>query len=411
MVKSREDFTPDLTPPNSIRELIEMELHVQTTTDKQGEKHFLPNTDGDLDDLMKRVFARIEQKALEVYKSAEPWALRAWALANLLQDEVVADETIQIADNLVAPVKDWQDKEEFDPLTFYRKRLNTLGLKPNTIKLYMCTAARVVGKFGRKRFYNDEELAEYQDWAAAHFTATSSYVHECARLTQFIRNLPGANRHRELPLKVPKMPDKFYQPTLTDHEVEYIIWSAALDNLPPSIVVRLVVASIYGARRIELSKLSSKDIHLNGKESYLYIHTAKGGDKRKQPIPECLIPLFDIPIKPIGFSMLEYWFRKVIEKACIPWRHRLGWHALRRNVVTLLDRQGSQSDIAISKFMRWSTPRELGMLDRYRQTPAEESDRVILENHPTVKAWEYALPFICEFNQHYRNSGTSLRYM
>ena len=92
----------------------------------------------------------------------------------------------------------------------------------------------------------------------------------------------------------------------------------------------------------------------------------------------------------------------IVKRVSIPWRKGSGFHSFRRNVVTLLDGMGTQSDISIHKFMRWSTPRHLGMLDRYRRTPTEESDTKILNNHPKVKLWEEIIPYVIEFNPYYR---------
>jgi hypothetical protein len=62
-----------------------------------------------------------------------------------------------------------------------------------------------------------------------------------------------------------------------------------------------------------------------------------------------------------------------------------------------------KSDIAKHKFMRWSVPRHLGMLGRYRRIPTEVSDRAILEQHPRVKMWERILPFLIDCNSHYKS--------
>jgi len=84
----------------------------------------------------------------------------------------------------------------------------------------------------------------------------------------------------------------------------------------------------------------------------------------------------------------------------------MGFHSFRRNVVTALDQMGTQSDISIHKFMRWSTPRHLSMLDRYRQTPTEESDMKILSQHPRVALWEEVIPHLLKWNPYYRKLCT-----
>ena len=166
-------------------------------------------------------------------------------------------------------------------------------------------------------------------------------------------------------------------------------------------VIRIAVASIYGGRKGELAQLSSEDIYLDGDKSYIHIPTMKRGIRKKQPIPQSLLPLFSVPIEPITSPTLHNRLKRVVEKAEVPWELGSGFHSFRRNVVTMLDQTSTQSDIAIHKFMRWSTPRHLGMLDRYRRTPTEVSDTKILSEHPRVKLWEEIIPYLAQFNPYY----------
>ena len=398
----REDLEIEpATRPTSIREIVLDELY-SDNAHKEGLTYPKPES---IEDLLAKVYAHIERQALEVFKSNEPWALRRWALENILKEEVVSEATVDIADGLISPILDWQKEQPLDPIAYYNHRLtHTLRRKPETIRAYMVTASRFVGKFGRKRHYSDEEVMEYLDWAGEHFkNKQSSYVHECQRLLQFLRNLPGANRQRQLPIPMPQMPDEFNQPMLTDEEVEKAGWACVLDRIRPNMVVRIAVASLYGGRKGELSQLSSEDIYLDGDKSYIYIPTMKRGVKKKQPIPPSLVPLFSVPIEPVTPPTLHNRLKKILTRAEIPWRHGMGFHSFRRNVVTILDQLGTQSDISIHKFMRWSTPRHLGMLDRYRRTPTEVSDMAILNQHPRVAMWEEIIPYLAKFNPYYRS--------
>jgi len=257
-------------------------------------------------------------------------------------------------------------------------------------------------RFWSINHYSDDEILQYLDWAGEHFKQKqSSYVCECQRLLQFLRNLPNANRDRKLPIPMPGMPDKFRQPMLSDNEVEAICWATVVDKIKPNMVIRLAVASIYGGRVGELAQLSSNDFYLDGAKSYIWIPTMKRGVRKKQPIPAALLPLFQAPIKATSVPTLHNKLKRVLSKAEIPWQYGMGFHSFRRNVVTALDKLGTQSDIAVYKFMRWSTPRHLGMLDRYRRTPSEESDMKILENHPRVKLWQDIIPYLVKINPHY----------
>ena len=399
-MKTREDFKLDTTPPRSIRDIVLEEISFTSHDGKTDNPLLIQN----IDELMQAVFARIEQQALQIYKSNEIWALRRWCLEHVLKDEIVNEAACKIADGIVSPIVDWQHDQTFDPIQYYRRRLTTtLGLSEGTIRVYMQTAAKFIAMIGRKASYSDNDAMQYLDWAGGHFKSKSSYVCECQRLLQFLRNLPNADRRRELPIRMPKMPDTFNQPMWSDSEIETLAWACVLDKVKPNMVIRIIVASIYGGRKSELAELDSNDFYLNGDKSSIYIATKKGGDKRRQPIPQSLVPLFAIDIKPINPVTLHSKLRQIAEKAPVVWKHGSGFHSFRRNVVTMLDSLDA-SDMAQYKFLRWATPRHLGMLDRYRQIPSEASDAKILRQHPRVKLWEEILPYMLEFNPYYRKA-------
>ena len=398
-MKDRTDFELDQSPPRSIRDIVLEEISYTNYDGKTDN----PLQAQSLDELMQAVFARIEQQALQIYKSNEIWALRKWCLEHLLTDQIVDEATVQIADGIVAPVLDWQKDQIFNPIQFYRHRLTyTLRRSEGTVRVYMQTAAKFVAMVGRKKSYSDDEVMQYLDWAGGHFPSKSSYVCECQRLLQFLRNLPGADRKRELPIPMPKMPDKFNQPMFSDDDIETIAWASVILKLRPNMVVRLVIGSIYGGRKSELAELSSGDFYLDGEKSYIYIATKKGGDKRKQPIPPSLVPLFSVPIEPINPVTLHVRLRNIVEKIGVEWKHGSGFHSFRRNVVTMLDSLENVSDMSRYKFVRWATPRHLGMLDRYRRIPSEESDAKILSVHPRVKLWEEIIPLLMDLNPYYK---------
>jgi len=398
MSKIRKDFELDTTPPRSLRDLVIEQLNYTSYNGKTNNALEVQSLDG----LMQQVFARIEQQALQIYKSNEIWALRRWCLEHILTDQIVNEAACKIADGIVSPIVDWQHDQNFDPIQYYRRRLTTtLGLSEGTVRVYMATAAKFIGMIGRKASYTDDEIMQYLDWAGGHFNSKSSYVCECQRLQQFLRNLPNADRRRELPIRMPKMPETFNQPMFSDDDIETIAWASVIFKLKPSIIIRLVVASIYGGRKSELAELSSDDFHLDGDKSSIYIATKKGGDKRRQPLPQSLIPLFSVPIEPVNPVTLHVRLRNAVEQSGVEWKYGSGFHSFRRNVVTMLD-DLDVKDLAQYKFVRWATPRHLGMLDRYRQRPSEESDAKILSIHPRVKLWETILPSMLEVNPYYR---------
>jgi hypothetical protein len=157
---------------------------------------------------------------------------------------------------------------------------------------------------------------------------------------------------------------------------------------------------VYGARVSELTELSSKNINLNGNKSTILIPTKKGGRKKPQPIPKSLVPLYNVPLSPISEGRLNRQLKRLCRKAHIILPSRGGFHSIRRRVVTELTKI-EHSEISIHHFMRWAVPRQFAMLSRYRQTPVEESDMVILSKHLYVKLWEGVKPYLLLQNKSY----------
>ena len=390
-----------LDVPASLREIVVDELHQASYDDWRAGKETKPITDETIGELMVKVYQRIESEALEVFKSNEPWALKAWAYSTILKDAVASEASQSMVEELMSPVVEWQDKQPFNPIGYYVDKLENIERKTQrTVECYMLTAARFVAKAGRKRHYTDEDVEGYLSHISKRYPNQCTYRQECTRLLQFLRRLPGADPLRKLPIAMPKMPDEFYQPTFSQQEVETIAWATVLDNIPFNIVVRLIVASVYGARRSELTDLSSGDIHLDGDKSTLYIRTKKGGQRKPQPIPQALVPLFAVPISPIGGVSLQRKLQRVCRKAGVHLPFRGGFHCFRRRTVTTIA-EIEASDINIHNFMRWSIPRSFSMLSRYKQTPVEETDRAILNKHPMVKLWEEITPYLLTLNTSY----------
>ncbi len=192
-------------------------------------------------------------------------------------------------------------------------------------------------------------------------------------------------------------------PIFSNEDIELLVWTTAFKNTPYNIVVRLIVATIYGARISELSELSSNNIHLDGSNSTIFIRTKKGGRKKPQPIPESLVPLFNVPISPMSTDRLHRCLRRLCKQAKVKLPERGGFHCIRRRVATILT-EIEHSEISIHDFMRWAKPRQFSMLSRYRQTSVEETDKAILEKHPFVKLWEEIIPYLLSYNTSYTSN-------
>lgn len=393
-----QDF--ELEPPSSLRDFIEDQMRDSLDYDLKRGKKVKAITDEVIDELMPKLFRWIEKQALEVFKSNEPWALKAWAYSTILKDTVASEVNQSMVEELMSPVTEWQNKQPFDPISYYRERLDVERKSDRTKECYLLTAARFVAKMGRKRHYTDGDIEEYQKLANKRYPNPDSYYQELRRLLQFLRRLPGADKQRQLPMGMPQMPTEFYQPVFSREDVEALIWATVLDNIPANMVVRLLVASVYGARRSELTELSSGDIHLDGDKSTIYIRTKKGGQRKPQPIPKPLVPLLAVAIRPMHGHTIQRQLKKICRKAEVNLPFRGGYHCFRRRTVTEVA-EVNPSDVDVSNFMRWAKPRT--MLARYKQTPVEQTDRAILEKHPFVKMWEEVAPYLLSYNSTYES--------
>jgi hypothetical protein len=263
-LKNLEDYK--LTPPGSLREIVLQEIQDASYDDWEQGKPVRSHdqiTDNEIQVILQKVYAHIEKQALAIHKSSEPWALKAWALSNLLRDEVASETNLVIAENLITPVIEWQNSQSFDPISYYKEKLTMERKKDSTIAAYMVTAARFVAMIGRKKEYSDDEVSEHLMWLNKKFPVQSTYSLECQRLVRFLRTLPGG-KGRDLPINMPSMPGEFHRPTLTPEDVEKLIWACVTENVDSNLVVRLLVSTIYGARRGELSQLTTDDIHVEG---------------------------------------------------------------------------------------------------------------------------------------------------
>jgi integrase len=147
----------------------------------------------------------------------------------------------------------------------------------------------------------------------------------------------------------------------------------------------LALCTIYGLRASEVKEIGPGDIHLDGSNSYVMIRTLKGGVPRAQPIPEALVPIFHVPFEDrVWEGRLRREFHGLCKKAGVYRPKGASIHGLRRSVVTELYRVGL-SHLSITKFMRWSSGRGMGVLPTYVKVPTEELDNEVLAHHPSTR--------------------------
>lgn len=163
----------------------------------------------------------------------------------------------------------------------------------------------------------------------------------------------------------------------------------------------LALATTYGLRREELTRVAADDIHLADRT--IHIATAKHGRERTHLIPEEIVPyLRDYDFKkPVTLrGLLVVWFRA---EHFAGMRHigRVGWHSVRRTLDTLLLDAGIPETTVMS-FMRWKQRTSSNMAFRYSaQTfvggkngksrklgnAVLKVDEEIFQKHPFLEAW------------------------
>lgn len=392
-VKTRADFTVDTEPPASLRDIIIEEIAYTEHNGKSNNPLLVQS----MDELMQQVCVHIEEQALQIYKSNEIWALKAWAYSNILKNTIASESTDSMVQELISPIVEFQ-QQSFDPLAHFRKRLERKS--PRTKEAYLQCASKFVLKEGKKILYADEDIEDYQTYAMRRYKNDHTYYQEMRRLLQFLRSLPDGFRNRELPLGMPKSPkkSKLYRPIASLDDIETLIWVCVFENVSVDMVIRLIGATVYGRRRSELAEF---EVHLNGANSSILFPTRKGGEESPHPIPQSLVPLFAVPIESWHPHTVDRRFKKLCKQASVNLPPRAGVHWIRRRVATTV-RKVCNSDIDAYRFMRWCEPRELGMLAYYDQTPYQETDNSILSKHPIVKMWEEVLPYMLDYNSSYQ---------
>ena len=160
-------------------------------------------------------------------------------------------------------------------------------------------------------------------------------------------------------------------------------------------VLRLAIASIYGARVGEIANLSSENINLDHEASTIKIKTEKKGMRVPQPIPVELIPLFSIPLKPMKDQTIQAQLKRLCKKAGVATPYHTGIHSIRRSVATVLYQFTDVKELSIRRFLRWKEGGYgMGVMPRYVKTPVSVTDAEVIAKHPYVAMWKEKMMFL-----------------
>lgn len=150
----------------------------------------------------------------------------------------------------------------------------------------------------------------------------------------------------------------------------------------------LALATTYGLRRMELARVTSNDIDLENKR--VLVRTGKGGRPRWHTVPpEVEKAIFGCSyLKSLNLVLMSKVFNQLWKGAFHSRGHGIGWHSIRRALVTQLTDKGVP-ELTIIRFMRWSSSmRGMGVLPIYYSRTDAEVDKLVLEQHPFLGFWQ-----------------------
>ena len=192
------------------------------------------------------------------------------------------------------------------------------------------------------------------------------------------------------------------KPALGIDYIKVMIDTAKEKKLPADEGAFLALSSIYGLRREEMVNLQPKDISFPN--NTIYVATLKHGRQRYHLIPPEIKPYLEEHDFETRYSLttMSQMFWRIVNHCGLEElkQYRLGWHSIRRSLLTLLHKSGLDI-FGVHQFLRWKGGAEgsLSMDARYHATSfidlegehmvatEAESDREIFEKHPLLELW------------------------
>lgn len=178
---------------------------------------------------------------------------------------------------------------------------------------------------------------------------------------------------------------------LSKDEIEKLIQYSKKEGNPISGIFCL--STTYGMRRTEMINLKPEDIDTESQRIYIKpLKTEEITERHSHFIPDQVKNIledyknFASEINKIkNPQILNTLFDRVAHNAGITLRPRLGFHSIRRALVTELRALGHSKD-NVELFMRWK-PMIKSMVDVYDITDKVEVDKKIFLNHPFINMW------------------------
>ena len=227
---------------------------------------------------------------------------------------------------------------------------------------------------------------------------TVNFAFRVVRRLFIVNGIKWPFNRGESPLISQRDEDK---PALSIDYIRTMIDAAKDKRLPANESAFLSLSTIYGLRREEMVNLKPQDISF--RNNTIYVATLKHGRQRYHLIPPEIKPYLqkhDFNTKYSLTIMSQMFWRIVNHCELVDLKqHRLGWHTIRRSLLSGLIDNGL-NPFAAGSFMRWKgTTGVLAMPARYYSNVVigaegketvigeAESDREIFEKHPLLELW------------------------
>lgn len=192
------------------------------------------------------------------------------------------------------------------------------------------------------------------------------------------------------------------KPALDPEVIKAMIQAAKDNGLENDEACFLALSTVYGLRREEMYNLVSKDIDFKG--NTIFISTVKSGRQRYHLIPLEIKPYLerhDFENRYSDTAMSQMFWRIINKSGLEAFKsERLGWHSIRRTLITLLHQSGVDP-FTVHQFMRWKgAQRDMAMDTRYHATHfvglegtkvvamEAQSDKEVFKKHPLLKFWK-----------------------
>lgn len=257
---------------------------------------------------------------------------------------------------------------------------------PTTYTRYKSVVSRFLGRCGLKERYSPEEVNDFFGNLGG---KDDHYLAFCRAALAWLSRAMGM----DIPL-----PDRFKiddaravkrrrELTLSHDEVKRLVEHAK--SADPLTCSALALSTTYGMRRVEISRVEPGDI--DTESGLIVIRTAKSGRARELPIPEEIKPYLGWSSDFGSESELSSLFVDSCGRAGVGYRKGMGFHAIRRSLLSALRRVRIEPEyaglwpLALQSFFGWSGS---GMVDLYSSGISDwDSSRLVLKHHPFLEFW------------------------